>query len=253
MNKKNYYDILGLPPCIDAVAIRATTSILRNRYQTGSAQEQLKFKPLLQEIEHASAVLSCPTARQQFDLAQQEKWDLRGHLAIRTTGDSALDEIWHYSLSYYPELADDDARLASYSPSLSFAFRLLVTEKKAFDWGGRIAEELEQQFFQHYFGHEALLIRAAQRLLQAREYQAACELNRAVVVFGQAIKVEQVLADLRQRHQLSDQLLQSAATPEPEMPIVQYDLEPGSQVGRMAVGAAAAVLLLGVVNVNWYG
>ncbi len=186
----DYYAILGVLPSADIVVIRAAFRALAQKYHPdkwpGAPSEASQR---MRELNEAYEVLSDERRRERYD--SQRKQDNNDDFDFDETMRSAFGAAesdqqadWVIALDFYPDLDDIYKRLKRTSDKLAFAFRSTMLEAKQFTKRHNIADNMEKQFLQKYFGKGDRIIQFAKELIRGGHKDAVKELNRMVAVLG---------------------------------------------------------------------
>lgn len=179
---KDYYAALGVLPSAENAVIRAVYRALAQRYHPdkvdGSREEATRR---MAEINAAYEVLSNKEARNAYDLARgtrakpgDEYFGERA--ADAPPGFDPLDQDWRIARKYYPDRQTLQARLRKFSWRVEYSFRAHVLEKRLFDQRKEVADAIEQQFLETYFGTDPRIIAFARELITFGHRAAAKEL-----------------------------------------------------------------------------
>ena len=186
---KDYYAVLGVLPTAEDVVIRAAYKALALRYHpdrfVGLPTEAHR---LMSELNEAYSILSDHAKRQKYDR-------LRGKST--QSGDSYFDNVddtppnydplehdWLVATKFYTDLPDIEARLANIAWRLAYSFRAYILEEKAFEVRHHVAESLEKQFLELYFGTNPTIVAFAKQLIATGQKPAAKALNEAIRILG---------------------------------------------------------------------
>ncbi len=200
--QKDYYAVLGVLPTAEDVVIRAAYKALAQRYHPdrfkGSPAEANR---LMAELNEAYSILSDHAKRQEYD-------SLRG--TSTQSGDSyfgggaddapptydPLERDWLIASKFYTDLPDIEARLAKISWRLAYSFRAYLMEEKAFESRQQVAQSLERQFLELYFGTNPTIVAFAKQLISAGQKPAAKALNEAIRILGSKVDPDRIIAQL---------------------------------------------------------
>ena len=220
----DYYRVLGVMPGADEVVIRAAYKALAQRYHPDRfAGNPAEAHRRMAEINAAFAVLGDPEKRAAYDAERAD-----GQTAEFAASDDesqqdqafsdALEEMdrrWRLACGIFPDLEDLRNELHCISSKLSFAFVMIVLESKNFNDREEIAQHLEKEFLQRYFGRNVLIQDFAKELIFSRNKEAAKALNDLVSVMGEdvdpALLIGRVadefgLVDEKERRRLCEEL-----------------------------------------------
>lgn len=196
----NYYTILGVLPTAEDVVIRAAYRALAQRYHpdrySGSPNR-------MTEINEAYETLSSPDKRKEYDRNRaasnkpEDEYFGEGEADEEPTFDP-LEKDWTLAVEYYTDLPDLERRLAKISWRLASTYRAYLLEAKGFDRRKELAETMEKQFLETYFGTNPAILIFARNLIEQRNKQAARALNNAIRVFGNNTAAETIISRIEQ-------------------------------------------------------
>lgn len=196
---KDYYGILGLLDDAEDVVIRAAYKALAQRYHpdkwTGNKEEANRR---MQEINEAYGVLSDSSKRKQYD-ATRDKSEYQTDTqsdAEESFRNTYLDD-WKKVIEYFPKLDVFAKNLQKISSSLEFSFKSILIEQKRFNDAQMIAEHLENNFFEKYFGKNVEIRSFAKTLILNKQKDAAKELNAVVNLFGSDVDPSSLIANIK--------------------------------------------------------
>ena len=201
-SNNDYYAILGVSQAAEDIVIRAAYKALAQRYHPDrSSQPDDDANRKMAELNAAYEVLSDAVKRQEYD-------QLRGTNA--KAGDSyfgtandppkgidPLQKDWAVAVRYYPDLSKFEAQLANLSWRVAYTYRAYILAEKAFDTRAAVAEAMEQDFLNTYFGTNPEIVNYARTLIRLGHRAAAKELNEVVRVVGSKVDAAQVIRTIR--------------------------------------------------------
>jgi len=162
----------------------------------------------MSEINEAYEVLSDRDKRHCYDAAR----DAAGSGAYGDGDQSVQDAFeqasmllgrrWRTAVEYYPGVEETLTKLRQTSFRLAFAFQTALLETKRFDEASHIAEQLEQEFLQTYFGTNPHIIACAKELITRRHRDAAKDLNEAIAVLGSGGDPDIIIGKILKKHGL---------------------------------------------------
>ena len=199
--QKDYYRILGVLDDAEDIVIKAAYKALAQRYHpdkwTGSQDEATRR---MAEINEAYSVLSDPNKRKQYD-------DLRDQSAYQEEDvsddlTSSLEKDWQVVTEYFPDLVEINQQLQKISRTLASSYQIYMLETKDFSNRQQIAENLEDAFFEKYFGTNPKINSFAKNLILMGRGDAAKELNTAVTLLGSDVDPQLVIRRIRDKFQL---------------------------------------------------
>lgn len=249
---KDYYAILGVLPTAEDVVIRAAYKALAQRYHPdrfeGAPQEAHRR---MSELNEAYAVLSDPGKRKKYN-------DLRG--SNTQAGDSyfndnaedappsydPLESDWAIALKYCPDLGELDSHLSKISWRLAYSYKAYLLETKSFDNRIKLAEDMERQFLELYFGENKEIIAFARELIMSGHKLAAKSLNKAVSVLGRGAEPRKVIYTIKSEHGLWPKQTDESAAFWPD----QGD-EPAAlnQLEKIVMAAAGMLILIYIISI----
>jgi|UniRef100_UPI00404775FF hypothetical protein len=201
---KDYYRILGVLDDAEDIIIRAAYKALAQRYHPdkwlGSPEEANRR---MAEINEAYSVLSDPIKRKQYD-------DLRDQSAYQEEDasddlTSSIEKDWQVVTEYFPDLVEISQRLQKISKTLASSYQIYMLETKDFGNRQQIAENLEDIFFEKYFGTNPKIKSFAKNLILMKRGDVAKELNTAVTLLGTDVNPQLVIKRLRDKFHLRNE------------------------------------------------
>ena len=196
------YALLGVLPGADPVVIAAAYRALVSKYHpdrwTGdAAQAHVRMT----ELNRAYEILRDPERRANYDAARAKRGASSASFEEQereesTFADAAreLEERWGIAVSVMPELARFRQRLDKTSHQLAFAFITLLLETRRYPQGREIADQIERQFLERYFGTNETIIQYARTLIGLGARPAVKRLNQLVDVMGSDIDPRLIMA-----------------------------------------------------------
>ena len=204
--EKDYYAILGVLPTAEDAVIRAAYKVLAQRYHPdrfcGEEEASEKAHRKMVEINEAWSVLSDKQKRKEYDGIRGEGIKSGENYFNDSDDDGAtsndpLYRDWQVAIEYYPELIDLEGRLRKISWKLAYTYKVWMLELKQYESMEEIANRLEQQFMETYFGTNKKILSFARLLISNGNKSAAKKLNMAVRVLGSDIKADRVIDKIR--------------------------------------------------------
>lgn len=200
-NMKDYYRTLGVLDDAEQIVIRAAYKALAQRYHpdkwTGSREESTKR---MAEINEAYSVLSDTKKRKTYD--QQRDQHAYTEDSDNDELSSSVEHDWTVVTEFFPDLREISHRLSRVSKSLASSFKLLMLEQKDFENRHQIADQLEQHYFEKYFGSNPQVIQFAKSLVLSKRIAVAKDLNNAISILGPNSNASLVISTLRKKHHL---------------------------------------------------
>jgi TPR repeat protein len=117
---------------------------------------------------------------------------------------------WEVATGYYPDLDAICTDLRRISPNLAIAFRATLLETKQFPRRKELAQRLEDDFLQTYFGRNPKTLDFAHTLMVRGHKAAAKELNRAISVLGRGADENLIIERIREKFDLGPTYTRSA-------------------------------------------
>ena len=202
------YEILGVLPSAEAVVITAAYRALAQRYHpdrwTGDPTEA---HARMAAINLAYETLKEPGKRAEYDAKRSKS--VHGAFSQTREGDhetaftqamSELESRWELATSVFPDLIDLRARLGIMSTRLAFSFVAGLLETKGFNGRRALADQMEDQFLERYFGTDARIKELAGELIRLGARDAARTLNQLVDVLGSGVPADNLIARVHRQH-----------------------------------------------------
>lgn len=197
---KDYYAILGVVPSAEDVVIRAAWKALAQRYHPdrnpGSAEAAAKMV----ELNEAYNILSDPVQRKNYDKARGGKEGNFGDWVHEEEAEDQaansfdpLEKDWTLAVGFYPDLIDINKRLSKISHLLAFSYRAGLLDIKAFEKRKGLAQELQNNFLQTYFGSNQEIVAFARELIFAGNRAASKALNDSIRVLGSDVPADRII------------------------------------------------------------
>jgi curved DNA-binding protein CbpA len=187
---KDYYAILGILPSAEYAVIRAAYRALAQLYHpdkfAGSRDESHRR---MADINEAYEILSNAATRNQYNAARGPNAKAGDPYFGEMSGEATptpdpLDRDWGIALKYYPDLDALESGLRLFSWRIAYSFRAYLLEAKRFEERNAVADAIEQQFLETYFGSDPRIVAFARDLIILGNRHAAKELNEAIRVLG---------------------------------------------------------------------
>ena len=190
---KDYYAVLGVLPSIEQAALAAVYRALLKKYHPDVySGPKADAERITKELNEAFGVLGSIEKRNAYDNARksqhsssgdygrQQEWDTTEDTDI----EAEVNRNWAYVVRYRPNLEGSRRGLESLSPSLAFAFQVTVLETKSWGDANEVAEGLERQFLETYFGTDFAIHKFVLKALGEGRRDVALEVNQAIKVLG---------------------------------------------------------------------
>jgi curved DNA-binding protein CbpA len=187
---KDYYRVLEVVDDAEDIVIRGAYRALAQRYHPDkwSGDEELA-RTRMEHINEAYAILSDPISRQQYDSYRtQEHYEPDPYEKLEDSlPDDELDESWKVFCEYYPDLVNIYRQLQALSSNLAFTYKLTLLNSQALPQRLEIAQRLEKNYLEKYFGNQTALQLYAKDLLLHQRTKAVRELNRVLTILGNEV------------------------------------------------------------------
>ena len=199
----------------------------------------------MRELNEAYETLSNNAKRKSYDAQRKSQNDNDFDFADETMR-SAFGEAekvqatdWALATDYYPDLSVIYQRLAKSSDKLAFAYRTMLLHSKDFEKRRAIADEMENEFLQRFFGNDRQIISFAKSLIETGNKSAAKELNRAILVLGKKTDAKRIIQRIRYKFNIPSVDAASTRKTTSETP-----LETRILGGFLVVVAVVAMMIL---------
>lgn len=152
---QNYYNVLGVSQNADDFVIKAAYKAMAQRYHpdkfANNVRDAADAESKMRQINEAYQVLSDSVKRREYDdsLRQQKQ---NQHQSSQHTEQQKQNEDWQIALRFYPDLTELETRLAKFDSSLVPDFRKTLLISQQFDRRRAIANQLEQDYLEGFFG-----------------------------------------------------------------------------------------------------
>lgn len=206
---KDYYAILGVLPTAEAVVIRAAYKALAQRYHPdryAGPKEEANHR--MTEINEAYSVLSDVNKRTEYDKIRRSRsqddsscFDEDSENA--QPDNDPLQKDWEIATKYYSDLKKIEFRLSKISWRLAYSYKAYLLETKTFGSRNKLADDMERQFLELYFGNNEEIITFAIELIMSGHKVAARALNKAVSVLGNNIDPLHVIVKIKDEYGLT--------------------------------------------------
>lgn len=195
MISEDLYAVLGVQPNAEDIVIIAAYRALAQRYHPDKwVGDSAEAHRRMSEINAAYEILGNKSRRAEYD----RSWQTSNHAEFSTEEDAGqteafatalidTEERWTIANGIFNDLNQHRQRLARFSTSLAFSFVVVVLESKAYNNRLKIAQQMEREFVERYFGTNDTIVKYASHLIYSGHKQAAKALNRLVQVMGSDI------------------------------------------------------------------
>ena len=196
---KDHYRILGVIQDAEDIVIKAAYRALAQRYHPdkwAGSPEEATIR--MSEINKAFSVLSDQIKRKQYDINlssneyDEPEEDFSNTVDENDLGTS-LDYNWSTVVKYFPDLEDIFNDLSKISRPLAHTYKAYLLEKKEFTKRKVIADKLEREFLEKYFGTNEEIIKFSKFLMGWGVKNAAKELNQVINLMGNDIQSKSII------------------------------------------------------------
>jgi curved DNA-binding protein CbpA len=195
---KDYYQILGVLPTAEEIAIRAAYRVFtRFHHSDEHAGNKDEYSRRMAEVSEAYDVLSDPDKRREYDSMSHPGAGRYDAQALSADQLEPYRANWGLACSVYPDLNRIGSDLKQISPRLESTYRIFMLELKLFARRQEIAETMEDQFLAGYFGDSPKLKAYGRQIILDGFREAALALNKLVSILGDSdpdtllVKIEQ--------------------------------------------------------------
>ena len=211
---KDYYAILGILPSAEILVIKAAHKAMLKVYHPDKfegTKEEAHLKTV--DINEAYRILSSKDTKDEYDKLRAEnshdnfsyEEENEPSNDQQKSASHTFDKDWVVATKYKPSLINLETNLSKISSRLAFTFRVQILENKAFEHAENLANQLENYYFESYFGTDNNIINFAKRLISDGYKEAAHELNQAVKVFGKVIDADKVIYKIKSEFKLYEE------------------------------------------------
>ena len=196
---KDYYSVLGVIQGAEDIVIKAAYRALAQRYHPDKwADSPEKATIRMSEINKAFSVLSDQIKRKQYDrsLSLNEYNESEGDYGTNEDRDefgTSLNHSWNTAVKYFPDLEEIFNDLLKISRPLAQTYKVYLLENKKFTERKIIADKLEREFLEKYFGRNEEIIQFSRFLMRWGVKSAAKELNQVINLLGNDIQSKSVI------------------------------------------------------------
>lgn len=196
---KDHYRVLGVIQDAEDIVIKAAYRALAQRYHPDKwAGSPEKATIRMSEINKAFTVLSDQIKRKQYDrnLSSNEYNEPEEDFSKTVAEDDlgiSLDRNWSIVIKYFPDLEDIVNNLSKVSRPLAQTYKVYLLENKEFTKRKVIADNLEREFLEKYFGTNEEIIKFSRFLMGWGVKSAAKELNRVINLLGNDIQSKSII------------------------------------------------------------
>jgi DnaJ-class molecular chaperone len=195
---KDHYRVLGVIQDAEDIVIKAAYRALAQRYHPDKWAGSPKEATIrMSEINKAFTVLSDQIKRKQYDrnLSSNEYNEPEEGFNTETEDDlgTSLYQKWSTAVKYFPDLEDIVNDLSKVSRLLAQTYKVYLLENKEFTKRKVIADKLEREFLEKYFGTNEEIIKFSRFLMGWGVKSAAKELNQVINLLGDDIQSKSII------------------------------------------------------------
>lgn len=195
---KDYYQILGILPSAEDVLIKAAYRALSRAYHP-DRNSSPDAEERMYEINEAYSILSDLEKRAAYDSIRKEYSGTAESHDFREDPEPENppeNPDWDIAVKFYPDLKAISHNLKMLSWRLESSYRAYLLKTKQYEHRREIANQLELEYLQRYFGKNNRIINFARDLIVSGDKKAAQELNNAVRVLGSDIDPSIVISKI---------------------------------------------------------
>ncbi len=218
---QNYYDVLGVSATADDFVIKAAYKAMAQRYHpdrfANNARDAADAESKMRQINEAYQVLSDSVKRRDYDdsLRQQKQ---NQHQSAHHTEQQKQHEDWQIALRFYPDLTELETRLTKFDTDLVTEFRKTLLSGQQYDRRKAIANQLEQDYLEGFFGTHPDILDFARELLLAGKRDGAKELNQMLKVVGNSVSADEIIERLQVQYFPNQSTQNTSFTQKPKEP-----------------------------------
>jgi curved DNA-binding protein CbpA len=191
---QNYYEVLGVSPTADDFVIKAAYKAMAQRYHpdkfANNPREAADAEAKMRQLNEAYQVLSDTAKRRDYDASLKQNQQQNSQ---QSSANSKQEADWQIALRFYPDLSELETRLAKFDNDLVTDFRSHLLATQQYERRQAIADKLEQDYLEGYFGDHPDIIQFARELLLAGKREGAKELNQMLKVVGNSVTPQKVI------------------------------------------------------------
>jgi curved DNA-binding protein CbpA len=204
----DFYQILGVLPDAEQIVITAAYRALASRYHPDRwAGDKTEATRRMSEINAAYDAVGTPEKRASYDRLRSTTTSTFGENSeqVDAAFDDAMSDLetrWQTAVSLMPDLQKIRDHLAKTAHRLAFAFVVIMLESKKFPQRVEIAQHLEVNFLERYFGSDREIIIFAKDLIAIGNKQAIQALNNYIDVVGSEVPAQIIIRKITDQFQL---------------------------------------------------
>ena len=194
---KDHYRVLGVIQDAEDIVIKAAYRALAQRYHPDKwANSPEEATVRMSEINKAFTVLSDRIKRKQYDKnfsSNEYNEPEDGFSDTEDDLDTSLYHTWSTAVKYFPDLEDIVDNLSKVSRPLAQTYKVYLLENKEFTKRKLIADKLEREFLEKYFGTNEEIIKFSRFLMGWGVKSAVKELNQVINLLGNDIQSKSII------------------------------------------------------------
>jgi hypothetical protein len=204
----DFYQILGVLPDAEQIVITAAYRALASRYHPDRwAGDKTEATRRMSEINSAYDAVGTPEKRASYDRMRSTTTSSFGENSeqVDAAFDDAMSDLetrWQTAVSLMPDLQKIRDQLAKTAHRLAFAFVVIMLESKKFPQRVEIAQQLEANFLERYFGIDPEIIVFAKELISTGNKQAVKMLNNYIDVVGSEVPAQTIIRKITDQYQI---------------------------------------------------
>jgi curved DNA-binding protein CbpA len=205
INGKTYYEILGVLSDAEDIVIRSAYKALAQKYHPDRWKEnEARATKIMQEINEAYSVLSDAEKRTKYDKEfnnshyRDENWHENDN---ETRFEESSD--WELACQDYPDLRVISNNLMQISKQLYQTYQLILLNTRNFTQRAIIAEKLELDFLNKFFGENIEIVKFARELIRQGKRDAAKALNDYISSAGKDVDPEMIIQKISKKYNIS--------------------------------------------------
>ena len=161
----------------------------------------------MSEINCAYDAVGTPEKRANYDRLRNTTTSSFGDNSeqVDAAFDDAMSDLetrWQTAVSLMPDLQKIRDHLAKTAHRLAFAFVVIMLESKKFPQRVEIAQQLEANFLERYFGTNPEIIVFAKDLIATGNKQAVKMLNNYIDVVGSEVPAQTIIRKITDQYQI---------------------------------------------------
>jgi len=224
---QHYYDVLGVSPTADDFVIKAAYKALAQRYHpdkfANNAKDAADAETKMRQLNEAYQILSDTAKRRDYDASLKQNQQQNSQ---QSSANSKQQADWQIALRFYSDLTTFETRLAKFDTNLVSEFRSNLLATQQYERRQAIADKLEQDYLEGYFGDHPDIVQFARELLLAGKREGAKELNQMLKVVGGSVPADEIIKRLQKQyfpHKTTQNAGFTQQPKEPEKPKTEWE------------------------------